>query len=74
MKGIAYFKDGTKMYKVLFHMPKHKSLKEMWLLWIYRNDIDISWIPRIWHEKRFAWGINFGRFHFAKSTSKLGVL
>jgi len=74
VKGTAYFKDGRKMYKVLCHVPKNKLTKEMWLLWVYRNDVNNSLIPKFFREKGRAIGLDFGRLHFSKATNKHGVL
>jgi hypothetical protein len=73
MRGTARFKDGSKMYSVLWHKPKGR-IKEMWLLFIWRNDTEHKWYPYFWHHKDFSWGFNWWRFHFAKSTHTLGVL
>ena len=74
MKGTAYFENGTKMYTVLFHIPKNKLTKEMWLLWLWRNDLKYKWFPQFFYQSNFSWGIEFGRFHFAKSIHEIGVL
>lgn len=72
MKGTAYFKDGRKMYKILWHLSKNKLTNEMWLLWRYRSDVDNSLIPKFFRGHTI--GIHCGRLHFSVAVNKHGVI
>jgi hypothetical protein len=69
----AYFSDGQKMYTTIFQC-RFKWFKELWIMWVHRNDIEHPAFPQFYRHKGFCYGMTWGRLTFAKSENRVGCL